>query len=333
MSLLSKPWNDATKLSVFACFVYCSIAMIIQFLMIITFMNKVICKKKNDVNVSINNNGLIYLCFIVLIIYFLITCNDMICIICYVLTEDPKQLKFYHTFIAIEWNIAIILQYIFFIYRLWIVTLPKYRSKCTYIFIVMLIMIEILCRAIFYDDQFIGLAALTVFDLVVAIFILLIFYRLLHGILINNDEIMVRDRLSNTAMLDDNHLDRTMTEVRLSVGLGRTSISKHNNKDKVIEIFCEIFVLCGITLFINLLLGIVAFFRWYNFDSAGALWMEALWIMDISAQIVNSLSVYLQFKATIGCYFILCNKCHKCVQKLVTKRIYADSRFSVNRLN
>ena len=147
--LLSQPWNDATKLSVLSCFIYCTIAIILQSIMIITFIWKVICKSKSDPNTSINNR-LIYLCLIVLSAYFITTCNDMVCIIVYALTLDPQQLQFYHTFISLEWNVAIMLQFLFFLYRLRLITTQKYRSKCTNPVFAILCIIQIAARIITY---------------------------------------------------------------------------------------------------------------------------------------------------------------------------------------
>merc|ERR1712154_219241 len=168
-----------------------------------------------------------------------------------------------------------------------------------------LTILQISCRCVFYEYPFIGLSALTAWIVTVCIIILFIFYRLLHGILINNDETLTRNRLS-TAMMDDNSLENTMNAVRMSMGLSVTKNNQNSQKDKVIEIFCTIFVLCLWILVINVILGVVATMRWYQFETRSVVWMESLWIMDITAQMVNSFSVFLQFRATMPCYFKLC---------------------------
>lgn len=327
-SLLSEDWTNVTKISTFACFIYCAIGIIIQLAMLTVFIVKVMCKQNNTRAI---NSGLIYLCFTILLLYFTITCNDMLCIIVYVLTQNQDLLEFYHFWIAIEWNVAIILQYAFFLYRLWLITITKYRSKCIYYMIFILTVIQISCRAVFSEYPFIGLTALTIWIVTVCIIILYIFYRLLHGILVNNDESMVRNKLS-MAMLDDNSFENAMNAVRVSIGLSVTKDSQNSQKDKVIEIFCEIFCLCLWILFINVVLGVVATMRWYQFKSRSIFWMQSLWVMDITAQIINSLSVFLQFKATMPCYFKLCGICHRHIKAKVVTWIYADARFSVNNM-
>lgn len=332
MSLLDLPWNNASKLSVLGCFIYCTIAIILQALMIILFIRKVICRKNAD-NSTIVNNGLIYLCMMVLLLYFIITCNDMVCIIVYVLTEDHQQLQVYHFAISMEWNVAVMLQYSFFLYRLRLISTKKYRSKSTNIFFIILCIIEIIGRIIvilLFDEPFLGLAIITIYILIVSIFLLYIFYRYLTAVMINNEQNMVRDKLS----MDDgcDKLERTMNAVRLSIGYGQSQKTKINEREKVIEIFCEIFVLLIITVILNQILGVIATIRWYDFDDKTIFWIEGLWIMDITAQVINSLSVFLQFKSTIPYYFRLCNPCHKCVKRRVKKWVLSDiNRFSVNR--
>eukprot|EP01084_Bolivina_argentea_P304829 526537_1 len=324
------PWKKM-GLPVFIIFIYCAIAIFIQILMLFIFLIKVMCKKNES---NIGNNGLIYLCFLIILMYSIITMNDMICIVSYALYKSVDQLEFFHTFIAIEWNVALILQYTFFLYRLYVISTTKYRQQNNFVYILVgiLTIAEIGLRTSFYMlkwQMYIGLGILTIYDLIVSILILYIFYKLLHGILVNNDEVIIRGRLS-TAMLDDNSFSSTMNAVRMSVGYSPTQMAKHTDQKKVIQIFSSILVLCGIIVFINLSLGIVATWRWYGFKNKSLFWMQALWVMDITAQIFNSLSVFLQFKATMGYYFKLCGCCHKCVRRQVVKSIYADSRFSVN---
>ena len=296
--------------------------------MLIVFIAKVMCQQ---INTRAINHTLIFLCFIIVILYFIITCNDLLCIISYTLNEDPAKLEFYHFWIAIEWNIAIILNFAFFLYRLWLITIRKYRSKCIYCMVLLLTIIQITVRALLYEYPFIGLAALTIWIVTVCLIILYIFYRLLHGILINNDECMVRNKLSN-AMLDDNSFENAMNAARLSIGLSVTKNNQNSQKDKVIEIFSGIFTLYLWVLVINVILGVVATMRWYQFESRSVIWMESLWIMDITAQTVNSLSVFLQFQATMPCYFRLCGMCHRHIKAKVITAIYADARFCVNNL-
>ena len=262
------------------------------------------------------------------IILFYMSCIcDSILITIHLLKGNDTNLFFIiHTILAICWDLATMMLYLFFLHRidsisqssisnnnkLLFILKPMNKENITYNFIIILIIIQLIIRmsTLSQSFEYIGSIVFFITDAIISFFLLYCFAKIILSNIIHRKVLNVNDH-QYVAMNDDGSINDN----------GSIVTNFDTNDRKIISVVAKLWTLTSFIIPLNLILGGVVIYRWYEFDSASKYLLYGNWCLDVIIGNIAILCITLQFKTNQKWYDRLCNSCHKCCIKFLKTRI------------